>query len=120
MMRQVSCVFCLYTTNLQKFFKIDAKGRTIALVTCPECHNKMQLQTLIKDMSIQEYAKFVYGYRLSGFWKKCPFALFNQRLREIGASSEFWLEYKKLKGEYPEQNYSQEENEKWKEYNNER
>ena len=102
-MQEVSCVFCLYTTKLQKFFKTDAKGRTIALVECPECHNKMRLKTLLTDMTPQEYAKFVYGYRLSGFWQKCPFAKFNQRLMALGVSREFWNEYKKLKGKDTEQ-----------------
>ena len=102
-MQEVSCVFCLYTTKLQKFFKTDAKGRTIALVECPECHNKMRLKTLLTDMTPQEYAKFVYGYRLSGFWQKAPFATFTKRLREMGISNEFWSEYKKLKGEDTEQ-----------------
>ena len=119
LMQEVSCVFCLYTTKLQKFFKTDAKGRTIALVECPECHNKMRLKTLLTDMTPQEYAKFVYGYRLSGFWQKCPFALFNKRLRAMGISNEFWSEYKKLKGENTEQPTTNEENKQWEDYKNE-
>ena len=97
LMQEVSCVFCLYTTKLQKFFKTDAKGRTIALVECPECHNKMRLKTLLRHDS-QEYAKFVYGYRLSGFWQKCPFATFTKRLRAMGISNEFWSGVQKIEG----------------------
>ena len=119
LMQEVSCVFCLHTTKLQKFFKTDAKGRTIALVECPECHNKMRLKTLLEDMTPEQYAKFVYGYRLSGFWQKCPFALFNKRLRAMGISNEFWSEYKKLKGENTEQPTTNEENKQWEDYKNE-
>jgi DNA-directed RNA polymerase subunit RPC12/RpoP len=92
------CPFCLNNSNK---FIIENKG----LIKCPNCSNFMRMKTLVfvKDCTNQEYAKWVYEYRLSGFFKKINFEQWAKKLKDLGISYEFWEEYKKLKGEYEEE-----------------
>jgi len=73
-------------------------------------------RSLTQEMTVKEYALFVFFYSLSGFWKKVSFRQFNERLRALGIAHEFWQEYKKLKGKgyiaEQEEHYEQEQ-EKW-------
>jgi hypothetical protein len=66
----------------------------------------MKIKTLlfVKDCTNIEYAKWVYEYRLSGFFTKLKsgnnsFEKWNKKMKELGINYEFWDEYKKLKGE---------------------
>jgi cupin superfamily acireductone dioxygenase involved in methionine salvage len=61
----------------------------------------MKVKTIlfIQDCSNQEYAQWVYNYRLSGFFSKINFEKWNKKLKDLGIAYEFWEEYKKLKGE---------------------
>jgi hypothetical protein len=93
------CPFCLETSNK---FIIENKG----LIKCPNCLISMKMKTLlfIKDCSNKEYARWVYEYRLSGFFFKLKsgnnsFEKWNKKMKELGFSYEFWEEYKRLKGE---------------------
>lgn len=98
----VMCPFCLNTTELWRF-KFNG-----GLRICQNCLNRMRLETLIKISSIEEFAKFVFNYRFSGFWDKIypDFKAWNKKLFELGLSLEFWEEYKKLKGD-PDKNYEE-------------
>ena len=88
------CPFCLNESNK---FVIENKG----LIKCPNCSNYMKMKTLlfVKDCSNEEYARWVYEYRLSGFFKKINFEQWTKKLKELGMSYEFWEKYKQLKGE---------------------
>lgn len=93
------CPFCLEKTNN---YIIKNKG----LIECPNCLIGMRIKTLlfIQDCTNQEYARWVYEYRLSGFFGKLKsgnnsFEKWNNKMHELGISYEFWDEYKKLKGE---------------------
>ena len=68
---------------------------------CPNCSNFTRLKTLlfVKDCTNQEYAKWVFDYRLSGFFKKINFELWTKKMHKLGMSYEFWEKYKELKGE---------------------
>lgn len=98
------CPFCLETSNK---YMIKNKG----LLSCPNCLIDMKLKTLlfIQNCTNEEYAKWVFDYRLSGFFTKLKsgnnsFEKWNKKMKELGISYEFWEEYKKLKGDYSEQN----------------
>jgi hypothetical protein len=88
------CPFCLEKSNK---YIIENKG----LVKCPNCLVNMKVKTIlfVQDCSNQEYAKWVYEYRLSGFFKKINFEKWSKKLKELGIVYEFWEEYKRLKGE---------------------
>jgi len=94
------CPFCLVTSNN---FTIENKG----IVVCQNCLIGMKMKTLlfIKDCSNEAYARWVYEYRLSGFFKKLKsgnnsFEKWIEKMKELGISYEFWEEYKKLKADY--------------------
>ena len=97
------CPFCLENSNN---FIIENKG----LIKCPNCLINMKMKTLlfIKDCSNEEYVRWVFDYRLSGFFSKLKsgnnsFEKWTQKMKELGISYEFWDEYKKLKGDYNEE-----------------
>lgn len=105
------CPFCLEVSNK---YIIESH----ALIKCPNCNNQMKLKTLlfIKDCSNIEFAKWVFDYRLSGFFKKINFEKWSKKLKELGMSLEFWEEYKKLKCDNQEDNNK--DKEKFKDYIN--
>ncbi len=94
----VACPFCLYKAKLSAFFISTKTGISQANAKCPECHNGMRMKSLWNDMGASQYAEWVFNYRLSGFWQKCPFAVWKKRLKEIGWSTAFWARYRELKG----------------------
>lgn len=110
--KNLICPFCLQIGKLNKF--PFSKG----LFKCTNCQNKMTRKTLKNmfdwfnsgyDIDVIAYAKWVYEYRLNGFWQKIiSFEQFNKRLYEEKILRQFWDEYKRLKGEYKEE---------WDDYN---
>jgi len=93
--KQVLCPFCLEYNALFSFIK--KRG----FFECPVCHNDMMLKTLVKEMNIADFARWVYEYRLSGFWDKVypNFESWNNKLWKLGIAKEFWENYKRLKGD---------------------
>jgi hypothetical protein len=76
----------------------------------------MKLKTLlfIQSCSNEEYAKWVFDYRLCGFFHKIKsgnnsFEKWNKKMKELGISYEFWEKYKQLKGEFKEENKQDDE-----------
>ena len=96
--QMVMCPFCLFQAKLSSFFISTKKGISQGRAQCPECHNGMLMKSLWADMNAKEYAKWVYDYRVNGFWQKCPFATWRTRLKAIGWAYDFWNTYKGLKG----------------------
>ena len=109
------CPFCLGQHKTMKFYISKKNGIDKRLGKCPECQNQMLLKTLISMLkwNAQEFAKWVYDYRLSGFWQKVNFNVWKKRLFDLNMSYEFWEEYKNLKGEQ----YTTEEEYAWSSYN---
>jgi hypothetical protein len=93
------CPFCLEESNK---FTIESHG----LIKCSNCKVEMKIKTLlfVKDCSNSEYARWVFEYRLSGFFSKINFEKWNKKLKELGISYEFWETYKKLRGDNLEDN----------------
>lgn len=100
----VLCPFCLKSYELSRF-RID-KGFRV----CPNCNSRLKLSTLSEINNLEKFVKFVFGYRLNGFWDKicldveqisrdARFNEWNNRLYSLGLSSVFWDRYKELKGD---------------------
>lgn len=91
---KVVCPFCLTENFLYSFPK------NFGLRICTICGNKVVLRTLTKKMTTEEFAKWVYDYRLNGFWQKVypNFKEWNRKLKELGLSYDFWEYYNKFKG----------------------
>lgn len=103
------CPFCLHTDYAHRFYIKIKKGYSEKRAKCPDCNTLMQMKSLTAHMSAEEYAEWVYNYSASGFWKKVNFKQFNERMRALGFSYEFWAKYKELKAgrtkETPEDAY---------------
>jgi len=96
---KVWCPFCLYEAKLSRFLVVGKHGYQQGTAHCPECNNTMRMASLWNDWDAKKYAEWAFDYRLSGFWQKCPFAKWKERLFKIGWAHEFWTRYKALKGE---------------------
>ena len=86
---------CLNDNTFDKFKKDRA------WYICPKCKNLLTVKTCLSiiKMDVEQYAKWVFLYRLSGFFKKVDFEQWTNKMYEMGISFKFWKEYKRLKGE---------------------
>lgn len=96
------CPFCLHKAKMIDFRIRKGDGYSKEMVLCPDCNNRMMIRSLANDMTIEEYAEWVFRYSLNGFWGKCPFEKFSGRLKALGWSYQFWERYKELKGDSAE------------------
>lgn len=112
----VTCPFCLNYNRLGDFRKV--KG----LWHCPICGNEMLRTSLIvnleTDIDIANFAKWVYDYRVNGFWKKIypTFEDWCKKLKELGISYEFWENYKRFRGDNIDEDENTDESEYWEKY----
>jgi transposase-like protein len=92
---KVLCPFCLNVNTLDKFQKDRAWYK------CPDCNQLLTVKTCVSiiKMNPKQFAKWVFEYRLSGFFGKIDFKKWNTKLWELGVSKEFWEEYKLLRGD---------------------
>jgi len=93
------CPFCLHSGYIHLYEKRLASGKVSKRLHCPECNAEMRRESLTDHKTIEEYAEWVFNYAMSGFWKKCPFQKFNDRLYKLGMSYRFWKKYKQLKAD---------------------
>ena len=92
------CPFCLHSGYIHEYTHKLKSGGESKRLHCPECDVEMRKESLTDHKTIEEYAEWVFNYSMSGFWKKCPFDKFNDRLYKLGMSYRFWKKYKELKG----------------------
>ena len=104
-MMMVSCPFCLHDDKLQAFLVSTKKGISQSKAACPECKNGMMMISLTADWTPEQYAEWVFEYRKSGFWQKCKFSIWKDRLYKRGWSKQFWEKYKALKGSDESEDY---------------
>ena len=110
------CPFCLHEGPMSDYEFKTPKGKVSKRKRCPECNNSMIERTLTSEMTVKEFASFVFGYSVDGFWKKVNYSKFCERLRKLGISYEFWQEYKKLKGKgvlEEEKEHFEQQQEEW-------
>lgn len=104
-MMMVSCPFCLHDDKLQAFLVSTKKGISQKKAACPECNNGMMMKSLTSDWTPEQYAEWVFDYRKSGFFQKCPFQKWKKRLYEKGMAKRFWEKYNALKDEDESEDY---------------
>lgn len=104
------CPFCLHQNFITHF--IYNQG----FYQCVFCKNKMTEKTILNMIqwftecnspNIKEFAKWVYNYRLSGFFQKIQFKEWNEALKDLGLSYDFWGYYNQFKGENTEDEYDE-------------
>jgi len=100
------CPFCLHKDRINLYLISTKKGYDKRLGQCPECHKKMNIDTLTKKMTPEQFAEFAFGYSSSGYWQKVNFKVFNFRLEKMGWAQKFWTKYRELKGDSTQENYA--------------
>jgi len=102
---QVLCPFCLHIGKIKEFLVSTKKGISQYRAKCPECQNGMLIRSLLQEMTVEEYAEWVYNYVADGFWQKCKWYTWKDRLAKLGMAAAFWTKYKQLKGEDTTESY---------------
>jgi len=104
--RMIMCPFCLNSSYLTQM-NIDH-----GLYQCNYCKNRMSDKTILlifdifnseKTIKTNEFAVWVFGYRMNGFFQKIKFQEWTKKLYDLGISYDFWEKYKQLKGEYQQE-----------------
>jgi hypothetical protein len=112
--KKTSCPFCLSDLEIRRFLisTKNKKGINRDKGHCPECSQGMKLKTLVFMVTAtpEQYAKFAFDYRSSGFWqKKIDFPVWRRRLAVMDWSGRFWSEYYKLRdGSIPDEQTAKE------------
>lgn len=101
--KDVSCPFCLGLSEFRKFLVSNKQGISRSMGRCPLCGNGLQLKSLYRmsKTDAKGYANWVFNYK--GFWHKINFNQWKGRLQLMGWTSDFWDQYKALKGEQQEE-----------------
>jgi hypothetical protein len=93
--KKVRCPFCLVENAKLRFMHSLKSGKLARKATCPNCKADMLLESLEKEMTLDEFAKWVSEYQ--GFFKKVDFEKFTKGLWAMGVGKEFWVLYRKYK-----------------------
>lgn len=86
----VTCTYCLFDDFL-KNFGYDGKHK---MVQCPDCGQRQRISTLMMDITVYEYARWIITTEA---WGRISRDKFKQRLKEKGIAKEFWTAYYKAK-----------------------
>lgn len=94
------CPYCLYKTELRNFVIHNKKGISNKRMMCPDCHNTMRVNTLIRNDTLEEYIKWLqanneYNY-LHG---KIKWEKIKERLKTLGIANKFWNTWYRIKAE---------------------
>jgi hypothetical protein len=95
---KVICPFCLNLVELGVGFKLENQ-----FYKCLKCNNLLTKITLAKIIYLapEEFAKWVFNYRLNGFWQKIKFKEWCKELEQFdyNYSKRFWEKYHDLRGD---------------------
>ena len=99
------CPFCLYEGYLHEFQIMNKKGASKKRAKCPDCGQKMRMQTLTQKMTPVQLAQFIFNYQ--HFWgqHRLSWQKIKSRLKILGISNTFWEAWKQIKQEYYRQKY---------------
>jgi len=101
---EIVCPFCAFRGKVRKFgTKKSAKSESYStkMFQCPDCYQKMRRQTLLRDMTVSEWARYLYfdvirESRGSGY-NRISFPKLLERLKEYGWAREFWEAWRAAK-----------------------
>jgi len=100
------CPFCGYDGEFRLFLTVGKNGYSRKKFKCPDCNQIMKKETLIREMSVEEWAKWLYAsVRVFSNHKQPELAFYNRisweklstRLKFYGIANEFWESWKETK-----------------------
>ena len=101
---EVICPFCGYRSRAIEF-RVKKSSKSSKYSTkkfkCPDCGQVMKRSTLLRDMTVSDWARWLYydvirASRGKGF-HRISFDKLSQRLKEYGWAKEFWEAWKAAK-----------------------
>lgn len=98
---EVICPFCAFKGRVIEFRtkkSSQSVGYSAKMFECPDCHEKMRRDTIMRDMTVSEWARWLYNDVIKyGGYKRISFPKLSARLKEYGWASEFWEAWKAVK-----------------------
>lgn len=99
------CIYCGHDEeNIIGFRHISKDGiYSKKTVQCPNCKIIMRKDTLLMDISVEEWARYLYYnirlYKRDKYFEKIKWESLKKNLNALGISKQFWEEWKKVKEE---------------------
>ena len=98
---EVICPFCAWSGRVIQFrTKKSEKSKSYStkMFKCPDCGQGMRRDTLLKDLTVSEWARWLYtDIIMYGGYHRISFPKLLQRLKEYGWANEFWSAWKAVK-----------------------
>lgn len=103
--QELVCPFCAYKGRLIEFrIKKSEKSKEYStkLFQCPDCGQRMHRETLLKEMTVSEWARWMYNdvIRYEGGYERISWDKLRGpegRLKKYGWATEFWEAFKAAK-----------------------
>ena len=98
---EVVCPFCAFKARVIQFrTKKSEKSASYStkMFECPDCRQNMRRATLLRDMTVSEWARWLYfDIIMYHGYDRISFPKLLQRLKEYGWANEFWSAWKAAK-----------------------
>lgn len=98
---EVICPFCAFRGRVLEFRTKKSersKGYSIRMFKCPDCGQKMRRETLLNEMTVSQWARWLYSNVIMyGGYHRISFPKLMERLKGYGWAREFWEAWKAIK-----------------------
>lgn len=98
---EIICPFCAFKGKVREFgTKKSAKSESYStkMFVCPDCYQRMRRATLLRDMTVSEWARWLYfDVIMSHGYNRISFPQLLKRLKEYGWAREFWSAWRAAK-----------------------
>jgi len=98
---EIICPFCAFKGKVREFgTKKSAKSESYStkMFRCPDCGEGMRRKTLLKDITVSEWARWLYtDVIMFGGYNRISFPKLLERLKEYGWAREFWEAWRAIK-----------------------
>jgi hypothetical protein len=96
---RVLCPFCLFEAQRYEFAARRKNGRLKGKARCPECRLDMYTSSVVSEMTLEEFAKWIVDYPYALYWRRANFDALMNRLWRFGGKTRFWDAYHKAKSQ---------------------
>ena len=99
------CIYCGHYEDNIIGFRYTIKDGTYSRksVQCPECKMIMRKDTLLMDITVNEWARYLYYnirlYKRDNYFEKIKWDSLKKNLNDMGIAKDFWDELKLVKEE---------------------
>lgn len=98
---EIICPYCAYKGKVREFgTKKSEKSESYStkMFRCPDCYQRMRRATLLRDMTVSEWARWLYVDVIGSHgYDRISFPKLLKRLKEYGWAGEFWSAWRAVK-----------------------